>query len=104
MLRIRPQIAFCVIGMAVAACSVSPAMAQPQESVRHSQAPKSPPSLWKQHWPEYSTTEGIFTVAAGVGTLALFLYGPVEKPRWQGGILFDDAVRNGLRAESKESR
>jgi membrane-associated phospholipid phosphatase len=72
--------------------------------VRHSPPPTSQPSLWKQHWPEYSTTEGIFTVAAGVGTLALFLYGPVEKPRWQGGVLFDDAIRNGLRAESKESR
>jgi hypothetical protein len=36
--------------------------------------------------------------------LAIVLVGPIEQPRWEGPILFDDAVRNGLRLESATAR
>lgn len=40
----------------------------------------------------------VATLAAGLATGAIVLYGPVEQPRWRGGILFDDAVRDAVRA------
>jgi membrane-associated phospholipid phosphatase len=36
--------------------------------------------------------------------LALFLNEPPHDPRWQGGILFDDSVREGLRLKSPSAR
>jgi hypothetical protein len=55
-------------------------------------------SLWHQEWPQFRTSEGIATLAAGIITGAIVLYGPTKTPRWRGGILFDDAVRDALRA------
>jgi membrane-associated phospholipid phosphatase len=77
----------------------------------HAQAPPprpftaSPPStLWHGEWPTFSRAEGIATVAAGIGTGVLFVLKPPSDPRWEGGILFDDAVRRGLRLESAHAR
>lgn len=61
-------------------------------------------SLWREEWPEFRTSEGIATVTAGLASLAIVLVGPIEQPRWEGPILFDDAVRNSLRADSLEAR
>jgi membrane-associated phospholipid phosphatase len=63
-----------------------------------------PPSLWRTEWPEFRTSEGIATIASGLATLAIVLYGPIEKPRWKGPILFDDAARNALRADGADTR
>lgn len=41
---------------------------------------------------------------AGVGTGALLLIKPPRDARWQGGILFDDAVRRHLRLDSDTAR
>ena len=64
----------------------------------------SKPSLWRKEWPEFRTSEGVATVTAGLASLAIVIAGPVDQPRWQGPILFDDAVRNGLRASDADTR
>jgi membrane-associated phospholipid phosphatase len=63
-----------------------------------------PASLWRPNWPEFSTTEAILTLTAAVGTGAIVLVGPTHHPRWRGGILFDDAVRDDLRAKDPQTR
>ena len=60
--------------------------------------------MWRQEWPTFSALEGASTIAAGAGTLALFMLKPPKDPRWQGGILFDDSVRSGLRLDSESAR
>ena len=69
-------------------------------------APAAPekPSLWRNEWPQFRTSEGVTTIAAGLATVAIMLIGPVEQPRWQGPILFDNAVRDGLRASDYRVR
>src|SRR6478609_7881186 len=69
-------------------------------------APTAPekPSLWRKEWPEFRRSEGATTLAAGLATAAIVLIGPVEQPRWQGPILFDNAARNALRADDLETR
>jgi membrane-associated phospholipid phosphatase len=44
------------------------------------------------------------SAAAGALTFALALDSPPTDPRWRGGILFDDAVRRGLRLDSASAR
>jgi len=63
-----------------------------------------PPSLWHAEWPTFSKVEGAATLAAGVGTGVLFMLKTPKDPRWQGGVLFDDAVRNDLRLHSASAR
>jgi membrane-associated phospholipid phosphatase len=70
-------------------------------------APKRAPtrtSMWKRHWPTFSPAEGVATVAASAGTALLFSLKPPKDPRWEGGILFDDGVRSGLRLHSADAR
>ena len=62
------------------------------------------PSLWRNEWPQFRVSEGVATIAAGLASAAIVLIGPVEQPHWQGPILFDDAVRDGLRASDPEHR
>lgn len=74
------------------------------------QTPAKPPepagarSLWRDAWPGFSWTEGAATVSAGVATGILAWQKPPREPRWQGGILFDDAVRNAVRLRSASGR
>lgn len=58
------------------------------------------PSLWRTEWPQFRASELIGTLAAGLATAAIVAYGPIDEPRWRGGILFDDAVRDAVRARS----
>jgi membrane-associated phospholipid phosphatase len=60
--------------------------------------------MWHREWPTFSLLEGVATIAAGAGTLVLFQAKPPADPRWEGGILFDDAVRGGLRLHSENGR
>ena len=61
-------------------------------------------SLWREEWPQFRLSEGILTAAAALGAGAILLAGPLDEPRWQGGILFDNAVRNELRGRSAHTR
>jgi membrane-associated phospholipid phosphatase len=72
-------------------------------------APVAPPpparsSMWRREWPTFSPLEGAATILAGAGTVVLFMLKPPSDPRWEGGILFDDSVRSGLRLESASAR
>jgi membrane-associated phospholipid phosphatase len=60
--------------------------------------------MWRRSWPTFSRWEGAATVAAGLGTGALLLMTPPKEARWEGGILFDDALRRGLRLDSDSGR
>lgn len=62
------------------------------------------PSLWRHEWPTFGWAEGAATVAAGVGTAILALESPPTQPKWRGGILFDDAVRDSVRLSSPGAR
>lgn len=64
----------------------------------------TPESMWRREWPTFSAVEGGATIAAGAGTLVLFMLKPPTDPRWEGGILFDDAVRGQLRLSSESAR
>jgi len=61
-------------------------------------------SLWRPSWPTFSWIEGAATVAAGALTGFLWLREPPREARWQGGVLFDDRVRDELRLESASGR
>jgi membrane-associated phospholipid phosphatase len=79
------------------------ASAQAQTRPHPAEAARAP-SLWRDAWPSFSWAEGATTVAAGVATGVLALQSPPDQPRWQGGMLFDDAVRSALRLESTQGR
>jgi membrane-associated phospholipid phosphatase len=61
-------------------------------------------SRWQPSWPTFSWAEGAATVAAGTLTGVLWLREPPREARWQGGVLFDDAVRSGMRLSSANGR
>jgi membrane-associated phospholipid phosphatase len=61
-------------------------------------------SAWKESWPEFSWPEGVAMVSAASLTAVLAVQEPPERARWSGGILFDDAVRDGLRLNSAAAR
>lgn len=52
----------------------------------------------------FSWAEGVATLTAGALTGVLALRTPPQQARWYGGVLFDDAVRSGLRLESAAAR
>lgn len=60
--------------------------------------------LWRDEWPTFSAWEGAATVAAGAGTGLMFMLGPPEGSNWEGGVLFDNRVRNGIRLDSARDR
>ena len=60
--------------------------------------------MWKESTPTFSWLEGIATVSAGAVTAVLALRPQPRDARWSSGILFDDAVRRGLRLESAANR
>lgn len=58
---------------------------------------------WK--WPVFRPVEYVATGALAVSSLGLFfLNSPREKPRFVGGVLFDDAVRGALRLRTANAR
>jgi len=81
----------------------------PMAPTTASSAPQAMPtepekaSLWRKEWPQFRTSELVATLAAGAITGAIVLYGPTDHPRWTGGILFDDAVRDELRARNPQT-
>lgn len=61
-------------------------------------------SMWQPYWPTFSWMEGAAIVAAGTLTGVLWMREPPHEARWQGGVLFDNAVRDGLRLSSANAR
>ncbi len=80
--------------------ATSPAARDPQQP--HATAAAAP--LWRPEWPTFRAWEGVSTVAAGVGTLVLLSIEPPTEARWTGGILFDDAVRDALRIDDRQTQ
>ena len=97
--RVRGLLALALCG----AVHLSPrtCLAEPQASKPMPLPPK--PSLWRAEWPTFSWLEGAFTVAGGVGTVVLFGLKP-DHARFEGGVLFDNAVRNAVRVDSAQGR
>jgi membrane-associated phospholipid phosphatase len=65
--------------------------------------PAAEPSelVWK--WPRFRTSEYIGTGVVGAAAIGVFFFaGLRDEPRWTGGILFDDAVRDAVRVRSRE--
>ncbi|HKO47984.1 MAG TPA: hypothetical protein VJV79_09690, partial [Polyangiaceae bacterium] len=99
-----PRLAALLAGLWSTVC-VLPAFAQTRPvSPPLVATPTEKPSLWRKEWPEFRTSEAVTTVASGLATVAILMIGPVDQPRWQGPILFDNAVRDSLRASSPEGR
>jgi membrane-associated phospholipid phosphatase len=66
----------------------------------------APPALqWSPLWPKFRPWEYAGTAALGLGALYYETHreAPAD-PRWEGGILFDDAVRGWLRAGTPQGR
>ncbi len=60
---------------------------------------------WNPAWPRFRVAEYAATgaMAAGIITANLTINTP-SSPHWTGGILFDESVRNGLRATTQSGR
>lgn len=68
-------------------------------------AQSGPRLKWNEDWPRFRTVGYVLTgvsVASAIG-VTLFIEYP-DGPRWKGGILFDDAVRTGIRVRDPEHR
>ena len=48
--------------------------------------------------------DGAVTLSGAGVALTSTLLGPPQEPRWEGGVLFDAAVRGALRADSRSGR
>jgi membrane-associated phospholipid phosphatase len=75
----------------------------PAEARPAADRPARPP-LWRAEWPNFRWWEGAGTIAAGVGTLVLFSLEPPTEAIWEGGVLFDEPVRNALRLPGEQAR
>lgn len=59
------------------------------------------------HWEyvAFRPSEYVLTSVVGVAAIGVFVFGsPRSSPRWTGGILFDDALRDALRIRSPSGR
>lgn len=66
---------------------------------------ESTPLEWNPTWPRVGAIEYTATAAAGAGALGVYLFVHTKtNPSWEGGIFFDDAVRDGLRLRSPGAR
>ena len=61
-----------------------------------------PPLIWK--WPTFSAPNFVITATAGAVTLGASIVKPSSKHKLTGGILFDDSVRDALRANKLADR
>jgi membrane-associated phospholipid phosphatase len=61
-----------------------------------------PPLVWK--WPTFSTTDFVVTAVGGAITLGASIIKPSSTHKLTGGILFDDDVRDTLRAKRLANR
>ncbi|MBK8482071.1 MAG: phosphatase PAP2 family protein [Proteobacteria bacterium] len=80
-----------------------------RQQVAEPQAPGPPtkptPLHWDERWPRMRAWEYLAT-ATSLALLAYVQFGTYRssRPRWRGGILFDDAVQDVLRLHSRPAR
>lgn len=76
-----------------------------QETLTEATAPNRPHRVpWNPAWPRYSFDEAVLTVGlVALLTAAELLPNSSFEPNWRG-VLFDDAVRDGLRLDSYDQR
>ncbi len=99
------RIASLTLACSLALVALWPSTSRADSPKKTTSYPAAPArSLWRPEWPTFSRAEGVATVAAGLGTGALFMLKPPSDPRWEGGILFDDDVRSAFRLRSPEAR
>jgi membrane-associated phospholipid phosphatase len=56
-------------------------------------------------FPVFRTSEYVATSVAGAAAIGVFVFAkPRSVPRWTGGILFDDALRDAVRLRSPQAR
>jgi hypothetical protein len=87
------RFAFCLLAVLVTLGVAGRASAEQARTV-----------AWDPEWPRFRPAE--IAVTAGLSlqaASAMFLY-PAPKANWHGGILWDDAVRDGLRLHSRSGR
>ncbi|MBK6847252.1 MAG: phosphatase PAP2 family protein [Proteobacteria bacterium] len=67
--------------------------------------PTPPPLRWDERWPRVRAWEYLATATSGA-LLAYVQFGTYRsrRPRWRGGVLFDDAVQDVLRLRSRPAR
>lgn len=59
---------------------------------------------WNPEWPRFRVLEAVATgLFVAQALTAVYLY-PTPPLRWRGGILFDDAVRDAIRPDTRERR
>lgn len=57
--------------------------------------------VWK--WPRFRPAEYVLTGVVGAAAIGVFFFAGIrDEPRWTGGILFDDDVRDALRVRSRD--
>jgi membrane-associated phospholipid phosphatase len=60
---------------------------------------------WSDAWPRFRSWEYAGTAGFGAATWALSRYGSLpSQPKWRGGVLFDDTVRDWLRVDTRAGR
>jgi membrane-associated phospholipid phosphatase len=93
---IRVTIACLLLGLA---CVMAPRSAHADEAKQTGQL------AWDPAWPKFRTSEYVLTGVAGIASLGsyFFLSAP-SKPRWTGGILLDNTLRDELRLRSPALR
>jgi membrane-associated phospholipid phosphatase len=95
--RIRLRAAV-LVASAAAALAAAPARADEPR-------PSSSRVEWSPDWPRFRIWEYAGTAAFGLGAWYIDRYhAPPATPGWSGGILFDDAVRDWLRADTRPAR
>ena len=97
-----------------AAPAEPPAAAAPAEPPAAAATPVAPtpdPSklqptvAWNPAWPKFKLGEYLVMAGLGAGIGAFILFGNVEaEPNWRGPILFDETMRNAVRATSASGR
>jgi membrane-associated phospholipid phosphatase len=73
----------------------------PLLSAGHARAADPDRVEWTPGWPRFRLAEGIDTIALGAAAIAIAAKAePPSHASWAGGILFDSAVRDGLRSHT----
>jgi membrane-associated phospholipid phosphatase len=84
------------LALAVAFCCSAHASAARAEGSR---------LIWNPAWTRFRPLEYAVTGAAASGAFVLhFVVPDASEPRWVGGVLLDDSLRNSLRLRSPEAR
>lgn len=71
----------------------------------NARAQQGPRLQWNDEWPRFRSIGYVLTGLSVASALAVTIFIPYpDEPRWQSGILFDDAVRTGIRVRKAHHR